>query len=260
MTNKVNFNTVGMIKVCFLVALLILPSGSVQASPQRLKIFLAGQSNSKAADALQSYALQSYLRDKVLQNLRNQYPCADYMTDDGAAAMLRFERDRQLLGQKDEDVLSNVAGALGAQYVVSINVIQVNGTFTMNASGMSQSRGKAVSRKAGTAQSYKEALDAADSLAEEFASDMINSLPDCYVNEWVGTITYRRVFQGKSRDTEDVQSGKRTTEITSKTTTDADFEVRGTKKAGQGILQMCRSEPEEYDHKTDIYMSGHDAV
>jgi hypothetical protein len=103
MTSKVNFNTVGMIKACFLVAFLILPSGSVQASPQRLKIFLAGQSNSKAADALPSYALQSYLRDKVLQNLRNQYPCADYMTDDGAAAMLRFERDRQLLGQKDED-------------------------------------------------------------------------------------------------------------------------------------------------------------
>jgi hypothetical protein len=109
----------------------------------------------------------------------------------------------------------------------------------MNASGMSQSRGKAVSRKAGTAQSYKEALDAADSLAEEFASDMINSLPDCYENEWIGTITYRRVSQGESRDTEDVQSGKRTTEITSKATTDADFEVRGTNKPARAFFKCA---------------------
>ena len=234
MTNKVNFNTVGMIKVCFLVAFLILLSGSAQASPQKLKIFVFGKSNSKTAEAI-----QRYLKNKVQQLLLNQYPCADNLTDEDAATMLRFERDRQLLGAGDPDALSNIASALGAQYVVSFNVIQINSTITMNATGLDGRRGKAVSKQAAVAHGEGEALEAADSLAEKIASDLINSLPDCYVNEWVGTITYRRVFQGKSRDTEDVQFGKRTTEITSKTTTDADFEVRGTKKPAKAFVKWA---------------------
>ncbi len=234
MTNKVNFNTVGMIKVCFLAAFLILLSGSVQASPQKLKIFVFGKSNSKTAEAI-----ENYLKNKVSQLLMDQYPCAGNLTDDDAAALLGWARERELLGNPDENAISNVANALGAQYVVSINVIQVNSTITISANGLDDRRGKAVSKQAATAHSEDEALDAADSLAEKFVSDFINSMPDCYVNEWVGTITYRRIFQGNSRDTEDVQFGKRTTEITSKTTTDADFEVRGEKKPARAFVKWA---------------------
>jgi hypothetical protein len=234
MPNKVNFNTGGMIKVCFLVAFLILLSGSVQASPQRLKIFVFGKSNSKTAEAI-----EHYLKNRVAQLLMDQYPCAGNLTDDDAAALLGFERERQLLGAGDPDALSNIANALGAQFVVSINVIQINGTFTMNATGLDDRRGKAVSKQAATAHSEDEALDAAGSLAEKFASDLINSMPDCYVNEWVGTITYSRVFHGKYQTTEDVLRGKRTEEMTSKTTTDADFEVRGTKKPAKAFVKWA---------------------
>lgn len=234
MPNKVNFNTGGMIKVCFLVAFLILLSGSVQASPQGLKIFLFGKSNSKTADEI-----QRYLKNKVQKNLLDQYPCASNLTEGGAAALLGWARERQLMGNKDEDAISNVASALGAQYVVSFNVIQINGTFTMTATGLDDRRGKTVSRQAAVAHSVDEALDAAESLAEEFVSDLINSMPDCYVNEWVGTITYSRVFQGKYQATEDVPYGKRTEEITNKITTDADFEVRGTKKPAKAFVKWA---------------------
>lgn len=234
MTNKVNFNTGGIIKVCFLVAFLILLSGSAQASPQRLKIYIFGKSSSKTAEAI-----EHYLKNKVAQLLMDRYPCASNMTDDDVANLLRFERERQLLGAGDPDALSNIASALGAQYVVYFNVIQVNSTFTMTATGSDDRRGKTVSRQSTVARSEDEALEAADSLAEEFVSDMLKALPECVVNDWVGTITYRRVFQGKSRDTEDVQFGKRTTEITLKTTTEADFEVRGTKKPAKAFVKWA---------------------
>jgi len=234
MTNKVNFNTVGMIKVCFLVAFLILLSGSVQASPQKLKIFVVGKSNTKTAEAI-----QRYLKNKVQKNLLDQYPCADSLTEDDAAALLGWARERELMGNKDEDAISNVAGALGAQYVVSFNVIQINSTITMNGTGLDDRRGKTVSKQAATAHGEDEALDAADSLAEKIASDLINSMPDCYMNEWVGTITYSRVFQGKYQATEDVSHGKRTEEMTSKTTTNADFEVQGTKKPAKAFVKWA---------------------
>jgi hypothetical protein len=225
-----------MIKVHFLVAFLILLSGSVQASPQKLQIFVLGNSNSKKAETI-----ENWLKVRVTHLLRDQYPCASNQSDDDVADMLKFERERQLLGAGDPDALSNIAGGLGAQFVVSVNVIQVNGTFTLNATGFDDRRGKVVSKQAAVAHSEDEALDAAESLAEKMVSDLINSMPDCYVNEWVGTITYRRVFQSKSQTTEDVLVAKGTTtmEITSKTTTDADFEVRGTKKPAKAFVKWA---------------------
>jgi hypothetical protein len=180
------------------------------------------------------------------------------MDDTGLAAMVKFERERQMLGNKDEEALSDLAGALGAQYVVSINVTQVNNTFVMSARGLDGRRARAISRKAATAQSVEEANAAAESLAEEFASDMINSLPDCYENEWIGTITYQRVFQGESRTAEDhlVIKGTKTTEITTKTTTDADFEVRGSKKPARAFVRCAEEQLKNIVTKGTITCPG----
>ena len=233
MTNKVNFNTIGMIRVCFLVAFLILLSGSVQVNAQKLKIFVFGKSNSKTAEPI-----EKYLKFKIAQLLSDQYPCAGNLTDKEAADLLGWARERALMGNPDEDAISNVASALGAQFVVSVNVIQVNSTFTMSAAGLDDRRGKTVSRQAAVVHSEDEAIDAADSLAEKFVSDLINSMPDCYVNEWVGTITYSRVLQVQSPTKEEgFGSGTTTTEITSKSVAEATFEVRGAKKAARATVK-----------------------
>lgn len=235
MSSKVNFNSGRMIVVRLLAAFLILLAGTTQASAQRrFRTYIVGK-----FDNAQTQAIQQYLKGKVLAYLLKHYPCANYMDDTGLAAMLKFERDRQLLGKGDEESLSDLAGALGAQYLVSINVTQISNTFVMNVIGADKRRGTTISRKAATAQGFKEAYAPAESLAEEFASDMIKSLPDCYENEWIGTITYQRVTQGESRTTEDhlVYKGTKTTEITSKATTDAEFEVRGIKKPARVFVK-----------------------
>jgi hypothetical protein len=233
MINKVDFNTVGMITVCFLVAFLILLSGSVQVSAQKFNIYISGKSNSKTANEY-----ENYLKGKIQRHLLDQYPCASNLTDDEAAALLGWARQRELLGNPDEDAISNVAGALGAWYVVSLNVIQVNGTITMTASGLDDRRGKTVARQSAVSQSGDEALDAAESIAEKFVSDLINSMPDCYVNEWVGKITYNRILQVQSHSTDEGSSGMgTTTEIMTKSVTEANFEVRGTKKSARATVK-----------------------
>jgi hypothetical protein len=223
-----------MIKVYFLLAFLILLSRSVQVSAQKINIFVSGTSNSKTAEAI-----ENHLKQIIATLLMDQYPCAGNLTDDDAAASLAWARERELMGNPDEDAISNVASALGAQFVVSVNVSQINSTIAMFANGLDNRRGKPVSKQASVVQSEGEAVDAAESLAEKFVSDFINSLPDCYVNEWVGTITYSRVLQGQSRTTEEgfSVSGTTTTEISTKSTADANFEVRGTKKPARATVK-----------------------
>ena len=216
-----------------MMAFLILLAGSVQVSAQKLNVFVTGTSNSKTASIL-----EDILKNKIQDLLMDQYPCASTMTDDDMTNILEFERQKELMGNKDEGVISNVAGAIGAQYLVSVNVIQVNSTFTMTATGLDDRRGKAVSRQGSVANSEGEATYVAISLAEEFVSDFINSMPDCYVNEWVGTITYSRVLQGQSQTKEEgFGSGTTTTEITTKSVAEANFEVRGTKKPARATVK-----------------------
>jgi len=214
-----------MKNVCFMMAFLILLSGSDQISAQKLKIFVSGNSNSKTTEAI-----ENHLKVKIAQLLSDQYPCASALTDDELTAFLEWARQRALMGNPDENALSNAADALGAQFVLSVSVIQVNSTISMNAIGLDGRRGKAVSRQAAVVHSEDKVIDAAKSLAEKFVSDLIKSMPDCYMNEWVGTITYSRVLQGHSQTKEEGGSGITTTEITSKSTAEASFIVRGTKK------------------------------
>ena len=234
MTNKVNFNTIGRNKVYFLVTFLILLSGSVQVSAQKLNIFVFGKSNSKTAGQI-----ESILENEIQDRLKDQYPCASTLTDDDAATLLGWARERELMGNKDEDAISNVAGALGAQFVVSVNVSQINSTIAMFVNGLDNRRATPVSKQASVAHSEGEAINVAVSLAEKFVSDFINSMPDCYVNEWVGNITYSRVLQGQSQTKEEgfSVSGTTTTEITTKSTADANFEVRGTKKPTRATVK-----------------------
>jgi hypothetical protein len=223
-----------MKNVCFIMAFLILLSGSVQVSAQKYSVYVSGKSNSTSARTV-----EDYLKTRITGSLRNQYPCASNTTDEDIARFLAWARQRALMGNPDEDAISNAASALGAQFLVSINVIQVNSTITMNVTGLDDRRGTTVSRQAATAPSGDEALDAAESLAEKFVSDLISYMPDCYVNEWVGTITYSRVLQGQSQTKEGGPSatGSTTTEISTTSVAEAHFEVRGAKKPARATVK-----------------------
>jgi hypothetical protein len=222
-----------MKKVCIMMVFLISLSGSDQIGAQNLNIYVFGKSNSKMAGIM-----ENILKNEIQNLLMKQYPCASALTDNDATAFLEFEQQRALLGNKDEDAILNLAGALGAQFVVSVNIIQVNSTITMSASGLDSRRGKAVSKQDAVVHNEAEAIDAAKSLAEKFVSDFINSMPDCYMNEWVGIITYSRVLQVQSQTKEEgFGSGTTTTENSTKSVAEANFEVRGEKKPARATVK-----------------------
>jgi hypothetical protein len=248
MTNKVNFNAGGKIKVHILIAFLILLAGTIQTSAQKLNVYVFGESNDKKA-----WTVQDWLKTKITDQLKDRYPCAGSLTDDAARAMLDWAKQRQLMGNPDENALSQVGNAIGAQFVVSVNVVHNNGSYTMNSLSLDSRRARTVARQTSVAQGDDEALNAAESMAEKLVSDMINSMPDCYQNEWIGTITYKRETRGENLTIENhlvFNEVKKTTEITSKATTEAEFDVRGINRPARTFVK-CTEE-----HMINISLDG----
>lgn len=234
MAKKANFYPHKMIGIHFLLAFLILLSGFASASPKKSKIYIVHKFDK--GDKV-SEAVANYLEDKIAEALQDQYPCADVLIDRDLAAALNFNRERALLGGKDS--FDEIMGAIGGDYIIIVNVTALSGKLSMNASCKKFITDKEISKKNILADNEDSALDAADSLAQDFVSALLDALPECYMNEWVGTISYTCVFQDTSRKTQDVPNAKRTTEIIMKQTTDADFEVRGTKKSAKASVKAA---------------------
>lgn len=231
MAKKANFYPHKMIGIHFLLAILLLLSGFASASPKKLKIYINNSFDKESS------TVGDRLGTLILKALMDQYPCADILRDVDIAVALGHDRERELLGAKAD--INEIMGALGGDYLISLNVTAQNGKVSMNASCRNFRTEKEISKKNTTADNDESALDAAESLAQDFVSALLDALPECYMNEWVGTISYACVFQDTSRNTQDVPYGKRTTEITIKQTTDADFEVRGTKKSAKASVKAA---------------------
>jgi len=65
--------------------------------------------------------------------IEKYFPCATKTSYRNIATILAWERDKQLLGAGDDDALQNLAGAMGAQYLVSLKMTQLGQTVVMNA-------------------------------------------------------------------------------------------------------------------------------
>jgi hypothetical protein len=66
--------------------------------------------------------------------LAKYYPCRLVNSEDVVAAMIGFERMRALLGSGSDETLSNIAGSLGCEYVVVVEIgILVGDIFSVNA-------------------------------------------------------------------------------------------------------------------------------
>ena len=238
MTNKVNFNAGGKIRLHILVAFLILLAAPIQLSAQKFNIYVFGESNDQKAKSI-----ETILKNKIQKLLKDRYPCADIQTDDDVKTMLEFERYRQLLGAGDPDALANIASALNAPYYVSVSVMHNNGSYSLSSISGDSRRARTVAREGSFVQGDKEANDALEPMADKLVSEMIKSMPDCYQNEWIGKITYNRETRGENRSTEDAivfdGEAKKTTEITSKATTEAEFEVRGENRPARAFVKCA---------------------
>lgn len=107
------------------------------------------------------------------QNMDKYIPCASYTSYANIVAVLNNEREKQLLGVGDESVLENLAGSMGAQYLVNLKMTQLGQTVWMNATCMHMKNAKTLVNVMASAPISEDAFDEVKKLADKFFDDLL---------------------------------------------------------------------------------------
>jgi len=178
---------------------LIIVSGAVL-----LSLFLtAGLAAQSKGSSIMTYAggndgtsrtIAEAVRGDIGIGLLKQFPCVDQMDDDMAAAIVGVARWKQLLtGELDEKQLTELAGAVGARYIMTVvSTTMPNGETSTSVVVIDSDSAKIVaSRRAPPAKST-DAIKAAKQLVTQILGDLANMLKGRCDKHWVGTISYSK--------------------------------------------------------------------
>lgn len=204
------------------------------AHAQRQKVFITGKASSKTAEG----AVMA-LKNLTAERLDREYRCSRSTTDSDVGAMLGHAKDRAMLGNSDEASLAEIGGAMAARYLVSWDVVQVGGTMTMTGVAIDVARGKTIARQSAVSKDERGAFEVAETLVDQMVADLIAKLPDCYENEWVGTVTLKKVVARENTLTEPHlihENVKKKTTVTSQSSMEAEVEVRGAKRPARAEI------------------------
>ena len=131
------------------------------------KFYIALKSNNKAAATN-----LDYLESQFSIALKKEFPCVDVLSRSSVLALLELERQKQLLGTGDSEQISTLAGAMGSDYLVSLNV-QVNGnTADIVAFCMYTRRQIVIARAVANAAYGDASLDAVEKVAKELVAGL----------------------------------------------------------------------------------------
>jgi hypothetical protein len=118
-------------------------------------------------------AIASYLETRVWAQIEKEFPCAKLSSDKIVGIQLDFARQRALLGTEGSgNDIANIAGAVGGEYVVGLNIVADNKLILLSASCMYTRRAEMVTRSIEIAGSEGAAMTSADKLAKDFVKGM----------------------------------------------------------------------------------------
>jgi hypothetical protein len=182
------------------LALLAASALSAQKAPS---VIIQSQSQ-KGTDA---ETVAAYLENQIESILLDQYPCIDAISDKELGSLIDLERQRELLGGGDDNFLSNLAGAMGAQYVINITVTSSGTQTFMSASAMNTANGQPINKDAKVTNTGEQALADADALAREFVAGLTALKGQCDAH-WTGAITYHERQNAGATTTEHHTGGR----------------------------------------------------
>ncbi|MEI6670328.1 MAG: hypothetical protein WCP29_19460 [Acidobacteriota bacterium] len=140
------------------VVLLWTAAASAQTAPVRILIISRTQPASAGGDA---QTIAGVFESFVLTQITKTYPCAEPLTTEDVRNLLTYDRTRQLLDPKYEGGLETIAGAMGANYYVSITVTSAGaGRMVVNAATINMANAQVVSRTGSTYASAEAASKA----------------------------------------------------------------------------------------------------
>ena len=177
-------------------------------------IFAAAQSGNSVM--IYSYGQKGTDSEAVAHMVANEigkglfkYPCIDQMDDQTLAALLGWERMRDLLGKDlDEEMLKNLGGAVGAQYIVSVKSTTLpNGTTYTSVHVIDGKTGKLIAARDMPPTDANNAPKAADALVKQIMQDFDNLFKGRCDPHWTGSISYQHLIKTSKTENREGFSG-----------------------------------------------------
>lgn len=149
------------------------------------KFFIALSSNNKAAATN-----LAYFESRFSIGLKNAFPCVSTFSQADAGDLLELERQKELLGVGDVDQLSNIAQAMGSDYLVSLSVKVLENKAIIDAFIVKLGQNKVISRISATAPNGDASLDAVEKASKQLVEELQQYKSQlCKEKTWKGTVT-----------------------------------------------------------------------
>lgn len=190
------------LRICLLFPVLMFFTHSVLAQGGGSVVIF---DKSKAGTAAEQ-TISHWLSSQIGSGLLKTYPCVDWIDDSGIGAILENERQRQLLGQNpDDEKLMNLAGALGARYVILVSATALpNGQTAISARVIDNRTLRRLIDKSAITPGGDEALDQAEAMARQVMQELAGVFMNRCEPHWTGTVS--RIFRSQRSETKDLVS------------------------------------------------------
>lgn len=176
-------------------------AGSLSADQQKEAAAVAGQ-----------------LAFEIAKYIDEEYPCAQTMTQADVVNLLGHERSRELLGSGDPEALNRIAGAVSADYLLSVTVTAMGpGKYSLNGA-MINERSLKTEAHSGTGPNTGDVVDAIDAFADQFTASLASlskfSNPKCMPRTgWKGTVTVTFTVKGAGNGGSESGTGNLTCQV-----------------------------------------------
>lgn len=243
----------------FTTVLLLLLASAVLAQGKGDSIFaFNGAKPNTEEQAGANYALTQFLI-----GLMNQYPCVDTMSDSDVAALIGWERWKELLGTEREgqtldERLKQIAGGMGGRYTAVFTATALpNGQIVISAIIYDNLTGRMAANRLEQSDSGKGKLQTAESVAKNLLADFSGIFKNKCDAHWTGTISFsykqekadsRTLFErggGNAKDiTSNVTESTRTANIVEAVLQPMTQGFEGTKKTMARVVHRFESRNE----------------
>jgi hypothetical protein len=156
-------------------------------------VFIINQTTTNNAAGV----VADYLAGEIGEGIQNKFPCVDYSSPEDVKAVLDAMRDKQLLtGELSQEQLANLAGAVGARYVVLVTAtVLPNGQTVVSARLLDTKTTNRITEESETAANAEAAFDNAESVAKKLMQTFSGIFKNRCEPHWTGSIAQTRLIQ-----------------------------------------------------------------
>lgn len=131
------------------------------------KFFIATSCNNQAATAY-----MGLFESEFTNGLKKEFPCAQTLSDNDVVALLKHEKQKQLLGAGDYEELSTIGEAMGCDYLVSLKVQVLGNTALITALCADTRTSKVISRSTSSTADGNAGIQAVEKVSKELVDGL----------------------------------------------------------------------------------------